>query len=169
MRVYCSTVIPGLFQTPEYTEALMTAITAFQGTPDDVADAVAARMKRNKVLHEPGHRFVVVIEESVLRYPVGGARVLANQLGHLLEVMSLPSVWLGIVPFTAGARPIWALETFTCFDEERAHVELLSAQVTVTVPTEVRLYLNAFGGLAALAVSGEPARALIKAASRAAS
>lgn len=167
MRVYCSTVIPGLFQTPQYAEALLTAITAFQGTPDDVADAVAARMKRNKVLCAPGHRFAVVIEESVLRYPVGGASVLASQLAQLLEVMSLPSVWLGIIPFTAAARPMWTLETFTSFDEERAHVELLSAQVTVTVPTEVQLYLRAFDGLAAMAVSGEPARDLIKIARQA--
>jgi hypothetical protein len=39
--------------------------------------------------------------------------------------------------------------------------------MTVTVPTEVQLYLRAFGGLAALAVSGEPARALIEAARQA--
>lgn len=154
MRVYCSTVMPGLFQTVPYAEALFGAITAFQGTPDDVTDAVAARMKRNKVLYEPGHRFAVVIEESVLRYPVGGAGVLAGQLGHLLEVMSLPSVWLGIIPFTAEARPMWTLETFTCFDAERAHVELLAAQVTVTVSREVRTYLDAFAELAALAVQG---------------
>lgn len=164
MRVYCSTVVPGLFQTPQYTEALMASITAFRGTPNDVSDAVAARMTRNEVLYELGHRFAVVIEESVLRYPVGGAGVLAGQLGHLLEVMSLPSVWLGIIPFTAESRPMWTLETFTCFDEERAHVELLSAQVTVTVPREVRLYLDAFDELAALAVSGDPARALVQAA-----
>jgi transcriptional regulator with XRE-family HTH domain len=164
MRVYCSTVIPGLFQIPQYAEALLAAITTFQGTPDDVANAVAARMKRNKILYEPDHRFAVVVEESVLRYPVGGSSVLASQLVHLLEVMSLPSVWLGIIPFTAQARSMWTLETFTCFDEARAHVELLSAQVTVTAPTELQLYLRAFDGLAALAVSGKPAGALIEAA-----
>jgi transcriptional regulator with XRE-family HTH domain len=166
MRVYCSTVLPGLFQIPQYCEALMSAITAFQGTPDDVADAVAARMKRNKILYAPGHRFAVVIEESVLHYRVGSAAIMAEQLGHLLDMMELPSVWLGVIPFTAEPRPLWTLETFTCFDEQRAHVELLSAQVTVTVPTEVRLYLKAFDGLAALAVSGDQARNVIRAARR---
>jgi transcriptional regulator with XRE-family HTH domain len=168
MRVYCSTVVPGLLQTPRYASALMSAITAFQGTPDDVADAVTARMKRNHVLYLPGHRFAIVIEESVLRYRIGGAAVMAEQLDHLLEAMALPSVSLGIIPFTADQRPMWTLEAFTCFDEERAHVELLAAQVTITVPREVRLYLNAFAQLSALAVTGNQAQALIRAAINAA-
>lgn len=46
MRVYCSAVVPGLFQTPQYASALMSAITAFRGVPDDVTSAVAARMHR---------------------------------------------------------------------------------------------------------------------------
>ncbi len=155
MRIYCSTVVPGLLQTPGYATALMTAITAFQGTPDDVADAVTARMKRNQVLYAPGHRHAVVIEESVLRYRIGDAAVMNGQLDHLLEATSLPSVSLGIIPFTAGHRPMWTLEAFTCFDDQRAHVELLAAQVTITVPREIRLYLSAFTRLSAL---GRPAR-----------
>jgi transcriptional regulator with XRE-family HTH domain len=164
MRIYCSTVVPGLLQTPRYASALMSAITAFQGTPDDVADAVTARMKRNQVLYEPGHRFAIVIEESVLRYRIGDAAVMAEQLDYLREAMTLPSVSLGIIPFTAAHRRMWTLEAFTCFDDERAHVELLAAQVTITVPREVRLYLNAFTQLSALAVTGDRARALITAA-----
>jgi transcriptional regulator with XRE-family HTH domain len=164
MRVYCSTVIPGLCQTPRYATALMSAITKFQGTPDDVVDAVAARMRRNRLLTRPGHRFAMVVEESVLRYGIGDAAVMTEQLDHVLKVMELPSVWFGVIPFTVERRPMWTLETFTIFDEQRVHVELLSAQVTLTVPREVRLYLDAFDELAALAVSGDQARDLIRAA-----
>src|SRR5437868_203070 len=67
LKVYCSTVVPGFFQTPGYATALMTAITRFQRTPDDVVDAVAARMARNHVLHGGQRRFAAIIEESVLR------------------------------------------------------------------------------------------------------
>lgn len=168
MRVYCSNVVPGLLQTPQYASALLSAITAFQDIPDDVADAVTARMKRNQVLYQPGHRFAIVIEESVLRYQIGDADVMAEQLDHLREAMTLPSVSLGVIPFTAGPRPMWTLEAFTCFDDQRAHVELLAAQITVTVPREVRLYLHAFAHLSALAVTGDQARALITAAMNAA-
>jgi hypothetical protein len=87
---------------------------------------------------------------------------MAEQLDHLLKVIELPSVWFGIIPFSAEFRPMWTLEAFTCFDDERVHVELLAAQVTVTVPREIRLYLDAFDKLAALAVSGDQARELIR-------
>jgi uncharacterized protein DUF5753 len=52
----------------------------------------------------------------------------------------------------------------TVFDDERIHVELLSAQVTVTAPSEIALYVRAFEKLAELAVYRTQARALIAAA-----
>ena len=89
---------------------------------------------------------------------------MAGQLGHILGFMSLPSVSLGVIPFSASGRPMWTLETFTVFDDARVHVELLSAQVTVTAPGEVTLYLRAFDKLKDLAVYGQEARAPITAA-----
>ena len=163
-NAYCSSVIPGFLQTPAYADALLSAITAFRGTPDDVDEAVAARMGRNRILHSGNHRFALLIEETVLRYRIGGAEVMAAQLGYLLEAMELPSVSLGVIPFSACGRPMWPLESFTVFDNERVHVELLSAQVTVTAPSEITLYVRAFEKLAELAVYGTQARALITAA-----
>lgn len=163
-RVYSSNVVPGFFQTPAYATALLSSITRFLGTPDDVEAAVEARMGRNRVLHEGDHRFGIVLEESVLRHQIGDTETMAGQLGHLLAAMSLPSVSLAIIPFTATEREAWPVETFTIFDEERVHVELLSAQVTVTAPSEIALYAKAFGTLSDLAVSGAQARALVTSA-----
>ena len=47
------------------------------------------------------------------------------------------------------------------FDDDRVHIELLSAQVTVTAPSEIILYIRAFERLARLAAYGDAARALI--------
>ena len=160
-KVYTSTVVPGFLQTPGYATALMSAITAFQGTPDDVEEAVRARMNRNRVLNSAGRHFTMLLEESVLRYRMGDKEVMTAQLGHLLSATALPSVRLGIIPFTAEARPMWTLETFTVFDDARVHAELLAAQVTVTVPGEIVVYLRAFDHLAGLAVYGAEARGLI--------
>ena len=91
-------------------------------------------MVRNRILHSGNHRFALLIEETVLKYRIGGAEVMAAQLGHLLEAMELPAVSLGVIPFSACGRPMWPVESFTIFDNERVHVELLSAQVTVTAP-----------------------------------
>ncbi len=100
----------------------------------------------------------------MLRYRIGGAGVMAGQLGYLLEAASLPAVSLGVIPSSAPARPMWPVEQFTIFDDDRVHVELLSAQVTVTAPSEVTLYVRAFERLAAIAVYGEDARGLIASA-----
>ncbi|MFF7726305.1 helix-turn-helix domain-containing protein [Streptomyces sp. NPDC008001] len=163
-RGYASHVVPGLFQTPAYASALLSVIRRFHGTPDDTAEAVDARMARARVLQEAGHRFTLLIEESVLRYRIGDAETMAGQLGHLLSVMSLPAVSVGIIPFTAQGRGMWTLEGFNIFDDERVHVELLTAQVTVTAPGEVAMYVKAFSELRDLAVYGAPARAVVTAA-----
>jgi transcriptional regulator with XRE-family HTH domain len=163
-KAYCSAVVPGFLQTPAYAGALLSAIGTFRDVPDDVEEAVAARMSRNRMLRSGNHRFVLLVEESVLRYRLGDAGVMAAQLGHLLEAMEPSSMSLGVIPFTAYPRPMWPLESFTVFDDERVHVELLSAQVTVTVPSEITLYVRAFEKLAELAVYGDGARDLIKAA-----
>ena len=139
----------------------MSAITAFRETPDDVEEAVKARMYRNRILQSGGRHFTMLLEESVLRSRVGGNEVMAAQLGYLLSVTALPNVKLGVIPFTAESRPMWTVEAFTVFDNARVHVELLAAQVTVTVPGEVVVYLRAFERLAGLAVYGAEARTLI--------
>jgi transcriptional regulator with XRE-family HTH domain len=161
-KAYCPSVIPGWLQTPAYATALLSAITEFRGTPDDVAEAVAARMGRNRMFGSGNHRFVLLMEETVLRYRIGGANVMAAQLEHLIEGSTLPAVALGIIPFASPERPAWPVEQFTVFDDERVHVELLSAQVTVTAPSEITLYVRAFERLSKLAVYGDAARELIR-------
>jgi hypothetical protein len=159
--------VPGFLQTPAYAHALLSTITRFQETPDDVDDAVQARMRRNRMLHSSLHRFVLLVEESVLRYQIGTAETMTGQLDHLTRVTGHSSVTFGVIPFAAPDRPIWTLEAFTVFDNSRVHVELLSAQVTVTAPSEIALSVRAFEKLAAMAVYGDNARSLIAAAAEA--
>ncbi|MBC3844045.1 helix-turn-helix domain-containing protein [Streptacidiphilus sp. 4-A2] len=159
-RVYCSNLVPGLFQTDAYATALLTSITRSRGIPNDVPEAVAARMARCQVIRHGDHRFAVLVEEEVLYFRIGDDAVMAGQLGYLLSVMVLPSVSLGIIPRT-GKRPMWPVETFMVYDDRLAAVELLSADVTVSTPSEVDIYVRAFGELAELAVYGAAARELL--------
>ncbi|MBI0376566.1 helix-turn-helix domain-containing protein [Streptomyces sp. NEAU-174] len=159
-KVYCSNVVPGFLQTPGYATALLRAIATFRGLPDDVADAVTARMDRSAIIRESGRTFAILLEEAVLRYRLGDAGVMAGQLGSLLSAMDLPSVSLGIIPASAE-RTMWPIESFTAFDDERVNHEPLSASVKITSPDEVVQYLKAFGELHRHAVYGAEARALI--------
>ncbi|GAA4071637.1 helix-turn-helix transcriptional regulator [Streptomyces hundungensis] len=160
-RAYVSNVMPGFFQTTAYAAALMQSITDFQGTPDDVTEAVAARVSRSRFLYEGGHQFIVLMEESVLRFRIGDARTMAGQLQHLLVVMALPSVTLGVIPFGVR-RTIWPLEAFYLHDNRRAAVETLTAKINVVKPRELGDYAKAFVELSRLAVYGDSARSLIE-------
>ncbi|MER5882753.1 helix-turn-helix transcriptional regulator [Streptomyces sp. NPDC001941] len=159
-RAYCSNVVPGMLQTEAYAAALLSTIAAFQGTPDDSEAAASSRIERSRVLHEGDHRFALLLEEAVLRYRIADAAVMAGQLGYLLAVMALPNVSLGVIPFTAPRR-VWPLEAFYLFDDRQSTVELLTAAVNVTAPTEIATYAKAFAELSGIAVYGTAARALI--------
>ncbi|MFD9486517.1 helix-turn-helix domain-containing protein [Streptomyces sp. NPDC059991] len=159
-RVYCSNVVPGMLQTEAYASALLSTIAAFQDTPDDSSEAAASRVERSHVVHEGDHRFALLLEETVLRYRIGTADTMAGQLGCLLAVMALPNVSLGIIPFTAQRR-VWPLEAFYLFDDHRVSVELLTAAVRVSAPSEIAVYAKAFAGLSKIAVYGAAARARI--------
>ncbi|MEV0354373.1 helix-turn-helix transcriptional regulator [Nonomuraea sp. NPDC050680] len=162
-RFYCSHFMPWPLQTPGYMRAVLSAFADFHEAPRDIDEAVAARAARSRLLYEGDHRFAIVMEESVLHDRIADDDVMAGQLGQLLEGMSLPSISLGIIP-SGAPRKLWSMETFSIYDDKRVFMELLSAGVTVTQPREIALYIKGFTELAAHAVYGSRARALITAA-----
>lgn len=160
-RAYSSWLIPGAVQTRAYTAAVLRAIATRRDLPDDVEDAVAVRADRLRLLREGDHRFLVLIEEAVLRNVIGGAEVMAGQLGHLITVGSLPSVSVGIIPMGLDRDAAWPVEDFWIFDDRQVNVELVSGWLTLTQPREIATYGRTFGELSDLAVRGAQARALI--------
>ncbi len=163
-RAYSSWLIPGAVQTRAYTTAVLRAIAARRDLPDDVDEAVTVRTDRLRLLREGDHRFLVMIEESVLRNVIGGAEVMAGQLGHLITVASLPSVSLSIVPMGLPRDAVWPVEDFWIFDDRQVNVELVSGWLTLTQAREIAAYAKTFSDLSEIAVRGSRARALITAA-----
>ncbi|MFG2794004.1 Scr1 family TA system antitoxin-like transcriptional regulator [Streptomyces sp. NPDC048419] len=161
-RIYSSTLVPGLLQTEGYAAGILSISARFRDLPiDDSAEAAHARVARSRIIHEPGHRFVFVVEEDALRHQICGTEEMAAQLGFLLTAGALPQVSLGIIPMNAAARAQWPRETFHVYDDTLVSVELISARVKITQPSEITLYLRAFEQLRAHAVYGAQARALI--------
>ncbi|MFC9971842.1 helix-turn-helix domain-containing protein [Spirillospora sp. NPDC127200] len=162
-RSYQPSLIPGLLQTRAYTTAVMHSLRHRESLPDDVEQAVDARMRRQHVLHEGDHRFAFLIEEAALRNTVCGREALIGQLDHLITCSSLPAVSLGIIP-TQPDRSRWPVEGFWIFDDDQVNVELVSSYLTITQPREIREYVQAFTELSSMAVYGAPACALITSA-----
>ncbi|MFE7354380.1 helix-turn-helix domain-containing protein [Streptomyces sp. NPDC057543] len=160
-RVYSSSLVPGLLQTEGYAAAVLGMSARFRELPtDDSAEAARARVERSRIVHERGHRFVLLVEEAVLHYRIGDSDAMAAQLGYLLTAGALPAVSLGIIPTTAS-RSQWPRETFHVYDDSLVSVELVSAQVRITQPSEITLYMKAFEQMRQTAVYGAEARALI--------
>ncbi|MFF4601887.1 helix-turn-helix domain-containing protein [Streptomyces sp. NPDC001339] len=162
-RCYSPSFIPGLIQTSGYTEDVLRAVQRRRVEIDDVADAVAARMERQRVLYEGQRRFAFLVEESALRNGLGSTDTQIEQLEHLLTVSSLPNVSVGVIPVKVG-RTRMPVEGFVIFDKVQANVELVSGYLTLTQPSEVAMYADTFAMLADMAVYGTKVRALITAA-----
>lgn len=161
-RVYSSSLVPGLLQTEGYAAAVLGMSARFRDLPvDDSAAAARARVERSRIIHERGHRFVLLIEEAVLNYRIASADAMAAQLGQLLTAGALPAVSLGIIPAATVERRQWPRETFHMYDDSLVSVELVSAQVRITQPSEIALYARAFEELRRTAVYGGEARALV--------
>lgn len=159
-RIYEHNVIPGLFQTADYTAAMLSFWIDFLQTPNDLNDAVAARMERQRVIYQRGKRFAVVLEEQALRTWFGDAETQAGQLDRLLAVMSLPTVSVGIIPLMAERAAV-AAAGFWIFDNALVALETPTASIEVTRPQEIDLYGRMFEHLQASAVYGKPARAMV--------
>ncbi|MER5297953.1 helix-turn-helix domain-containing protein [Streptomyces lasiicapitis] len=160
-RFYQSQVIPGLLQTADYTRAVLSTVVCLRNAPDDIEEAVSARMGRQRVLHTGGRRFAFLIEEWVLRSVIGSPTTMVNQLHHLLGMTSTPSLSLGIVPMGFARGNAWPCESFSMYDAKQVSCELVSAGLTVTQPSEITEYAKTFAELAGIAVYGVSARKLI--------
>ncbi|MET9070929.1 helix-turn-helix transcriptional regulator [Streptomyces sp. NPDC004232] len=163
-RVYQSWVIPGLLQSDAYTRAVLSTVARLRDVPDDIDDAVAVRMDRQRILRSGDRRFAMLVEEWVLRTVIGDSDTMAGALGHLISVASLPSVSLGVIPLGTPRGAGWPVESFTMYDDAQVNVELVSAHLTVTQPGEIAEYSKTFAELSAIALYGVRARALITAA-----
>ncbi|GAA1371929.1 helix-turn-helix domain-containing protein [Streptomyces beijiangensis] len=98
-----TSAVPGLLQTPDYARAVTRASLA--ELPQDAVDSlVEVRLARQEVLRvEYPLELSAVIDEAVLHRPVGGRRVMADQLRHLTDTAQLPQVRLQVLPVGIGA------------------------------------------------------------------
>ena len=159
-RVFEVTVVPGLLQTAEYARARFGEGVRRLKVPDDIDEAVAARVQRQDVLYRPDKRFHFVLTEAALRFRLCPPQVMLGQLDRLIALSQLPNVRLGVIGFaTPYATSPW--HGFWIYDDERVLVETFSAALDLRQPPEIDLYANAFEQLANVASYGRPARAVI--------
>jgi transcriptional regulator with XRE-family HTH domain len=166
VREWQLSYIPGLVQTEAYARGVFEGVGVLEA--DHIDNAVAARMRRRNRLHdaESPLRFSAVIDESVLRRPVGGPVVMRRQLAALLEFMNLPNVSLRILSGVQGAHRglegSFTLLSYADADEtDLLFLEHTAGSLHIDKPEAVSTAASAFEGMRASALNGEDSAAFI--------
>ncbi|WP_328688001.1 Scr1 family TA system antitoxin-like transcriptional regulator [Streptomyces phaeochromogenes] len=101
IRTYETQFVPGLLQTADYARAVVSSGHP-QEAGDDITRRVNLRLHRQQILHGPDPvRLRALLDESVLRRPLGSRAVLREQLQHLLATTELPHVTIELIPLTS--------------------------------------------------------------------
>jgi transcriptional regulator with XRE-family HTH domain len=104
IRSYEVQFVPGLLQTEEYARAVIE-LGYGHASPDEINRRIALRMTHQQLLTRPDPpQLWVVMDEAVLRRPIGGRRVMRGQLHVLAQAAARPNIRLQIMPFGADGH-----------------------------------------------------------------
>src|SRR5271166_534012 len=107
LRLFGPLLVPGMLQTEGYARAVFG--TRFGATDEEIDEQVAARLKRQEILdRDDPPALWIIVDELVLRRPVGGRYVMRDQIGRLIEAAHRPHVSVQVISSSVGAyRGLW--------------------------------------------------------------
>ena len=164
IRCYDHAVVPGLLQVREYAQLVFEMANI--GYNRTITGKVEGRMHRQAVLLDQSKQFTILITEAALRWRPGSVTLQTEQLRHIRAVTALPNIQIGILPLCGQATTIYP-EGFQIYADRTDDadtlvvVELVTDEVTISVPTSVALYLREFDRLRAGAAYDAIAHAVI--------
>ena len=169
IREFNMSAVPGLLQTDEYARALFRAGRP-RDTDDEIEQLVAARLERHEILERPKPPMLwFVIDEALLRRPVGGSDVMAGQLDHIADLAARPGIVVQVVPFAAGAHA-GLLGSFTLLSlndgTDLAYTESVSSSQLIERPEDVAEFTLAYDMLRIEALPREASADFIRAIQR---
>jgi hypothetical protein len=105
IRTYEVQFVPGLLQTEDYARAVVPLGPGLV-RQEEIARRVRLRLGRQELLTRPDPpRLWAVVDEAALRRPVGGPRVMRDQLEALIGIVTkMPNVRLQVLPLAAGGH-----------------------------------------------------------------
>ncbi len=157
------TLMPGLLQTGDYARALLEE--AGRVPVDEIDDRVAARLARQGLFsRDRPPTFTFYLHEFVLRLPVGGPAVMAEQLHHLQRFSLRPDLTIRVVPATLGAHAAtgggFMLMEFADF-KPVAYLDSETSSLFLETVQEIEAYRDILATLADTALSEGESRELI--------
>ncbi|MGW7246400.1 helix-turn-helix domain-containing protein [Streptomyces decoyicus] len=159
LRLFQPALVPGLLQTPEYIRAILSRHDLGE---DALTRTIGARIERQQVLYDSTKELHFIITEPVLRWRIVSAARMAEQVDRLVSLSRLPNIDIRVVPLSAQQQDI-ANHAFVIRDDRTVTVETIHAEVVVTDPRDVSVYVRKFEGFASIALAGNDMRAMLEA------
>ncbi len=104
IRQYAAHVVPGLLQTEDYARAVL-GLDALLTGEEQLEERVSARMGRqDRLMSADRPELCVILDEAVLRRPIGGAAVMRKQLRRLLDAAEERHISVQVLPFDQGGH-----------------------------------------------------------------
>lgn len=104
VRQYAAHVVPGLLQTEEYARAVLSLDALLEGE-EQLEERVSARLGRQDRLSATDRpELWVILDEAVLRRPIGGHAVMRRQLRRLLDAAAERHITVQVLPFDQGGH-----------------------------------------------------------------
>jgi transcriptional regulator with XRE-family HTH domain len=165
IRIYAAELVPGLLQVEGYYRTFLTSVAP--GDPE-VDKKVRVRLERQERLtNADPPNYWAVLNEAVIRRPLGGDEVMSRQLGHIAAMAELPNVTVQVLPFSVGVHP--AMDgsfSILGFPEPRdpdvVYQENQSGSVYLEEADEAERFSQMFNHLIAKALSPEDSVRLIR-------
>lgn len=153
-------LVPGRLQTPAYMREMAQGseyLAADGVTPDVLDHVIAAKLRRQSILYEPGREIVHVLTEAVLRTRFGATTPATQrgQLAHLAEMATLPRHTFGVIPFSVP-MPAQVAE-FSLYDRDLVVIETVAGSLQITEPDAVVRYSSWLDQMLAVALTGDDA------------
>jgi hypothetical protein len=167
VAVYHALCVPGILQTEAYARAATAAIVQKDPADPYVEARVSLRLRRQRDLearaageHPP--ELVAILDEAVLRRPIGGAAVLREQVDRLLDLARQDWITLVVLPLALDGHPglggSFELLSFPGPPRpDLLFVESAIVDFVITEPTVTATYRETIAVLSATGLTGAAA------------
>jgi hypothetical protein len=156
-------LVPKLLQTPDYARAVLCR--SANVPPEDIDNRLRALAARQELLNHPRAPICTFfLHENIVRSPIGGPMVTADQLHYLLRMSVRANVIIRVVPVCVGAHAGLA-GPFTVLNvrdfKPVVYLETETSSIFLETPTEIQAYRNIVAALNDTALDARHSRDLI--------
>ncbi|OLT29180.1 DNA-binding protein [Nocardiopsis sp. CNR-923] len=156
VRSFDPALVLGVLQTREYTRCIFDD-PRDKVSVEEAEAAVDARQERHRALSEGRTRYELIMPEGALRWQVGSASIMAEQIEQIAAAASQGgTAVVGIIPWTTPVH-VFPGHAFDLYDEDAVVVATETATATLTGAADIATYLELFEELKKLACFGDEA------------